>query len=35
MHIVYNLVTQVLRGSIECVSAPGQGALFRIVLAAS
>jgi len=32
MHIVYNLVTQTLQGSIECVSAPGEGALFRIVL---
>jgi len=32
MHIVYNLVAQSLRGSIECVSAPGQGALFRIVM---
>jgi signal transduction histidine kinase len=35
MHIVYNLVTQSLRGSIECVSAPGQGALFRIVMPAT
>jgi signal transduction histidine kinase/ligand-binding sensor domain-containing protein len=35
MHIVYNLVTQSLQGSIECVSEPGQGALFRIVLPAS
>ncbi|HEX3125068.1 MAG TPA: two-component regulator propeller domain-containing protein [Rhodanobacteraceae bacterium] len=35
MHIVYNLVTQNLRGSIECVSAPGQGALFRIVMPAT
>ncbi len=34
MHIVYNLVTQALQGSIECVSAPGQGVLFRIVLPA-
>jgi signal transduction histidine kinase len=34
MHIVYNLVTQSLQGSIECVSAPGQGVLFRIVLPA-
>jgi len=32
MHIVYNLVTQSLRGAIECVSAPGQGVLFRIVM---
>ena len=32
MHIVYNLVAQSLRGSIECVSAPGQGVLFRIVM---
>ena len=35
MHIVYNLVTQILRGSIECVSAPGQGVLFRIVMPAT
>jgi signal transduction histidine kinase len=35
MHIVYNLVAQSLRGSIECVSAPGQGALFRIVMSAT
>jgi signal transduction histidine kinase/ligand-binding sensor domain-containing protein len=34
MHIVYNLVTQMLHGSIECVSAPGEGVLFRIVLPA-
>ena len=32
MHIVYNLVTQSLRGGIECVSAPGKGVLFRIVM---
>lgn len=32
MHIVYNLVTQILRGSIECVSSPGQGARFHIVM---
>ncbi|MEO7757513.1 MAG: HAMP domain-containing sensor histidine kinase, partial [Dokdonella sp.] len=30
MHIVYNLVTQVLHGSIDCQSSPGQGAHFRI-----
>ena len=35
MHIVYNLVAQSLRGSIECISAPGQGALFRIVMPAT
>ena len=35
MHIVYNLVAQSLRGSIECVSAPGQGVLFRIVMPAT
>ena len=34
MHIVYNLVTQALQGSIECVSARGEGALFRIALPA-
>ncbi len=30
MHIVFNLVTQALRGSIECDSAPGQGVYFSI-----
>ncbi len=30
LHIVYNLVTQVLGGSIECKTAPGHGASFRI-----
>jgi ligand-binding sensor domain-containing protein/signal transduction histidine kinase len=30
MHIVFNLVTQVLRGSIEFDSAPGQGVYFSI-----
>jgi signal transduction histidine kinase len=32
MHIVYNLVTQGLRGTIECVSSPGEGVLFRIAM---
>ena len=30
MHIVYNLVTGLLNGRIECHSAPGQGAKFII-----
>ncbi len=30
MHIVYNLVTQTLDGSIECESAPGEGVTFTI-----
>ncbi|MBP9155281.1 MAG: PAS domain-containing protein, partial [Xanthomonadales bacterium] len=30
MHIVFNLVTQLLRGSIRCESAPEQGARFVI-----
>ncbi len=30
MHIVYNLVTQSLRGSIECESVPGRGVKFDI-----
>ncbi len=32
LHIVYNLVTQVLRGSIRAESAPGQGTRFEIRL---
>ena len=32
MHIVYNLVTQNLDGSIECESAVGQGTQFKISL---
>lgn len=30
LHVVYNLVTQLLRGSLDCVSAPGQGVEFQI-----
>jgi signal transduction histidine kinase len=30
LNIVYNLVTQTLKGSIACESEPGKGALFRI-----
>ncbi|MBF0427230.1 MAG: HAMP domain-containing histidine kinase, partial [Magnetococcales bacterium] len=30
MHIVYNLVTQTLQGSIQCTSTPGQGTIFHI-----
>lgn len=30
MHIIYNLVTQVLHGHIDCTSAPGQGTQFLI-----
>ena len=30
MHLVFNLITQRLRGSISCDSAPGQGARFTI-----
>ena len=30
MHIVYNLVTQVLGGGIDCTTAPGQGVRFLI-----
>ncbi len=32
MHIVYNLVTDVLGGSIACASRPGEGATFRMTL---
>lgn len=30
LHLVYNLVTQVLRGTIVCTSAPGHGTQFKI-----
>ncbi len=30
LHIVYNLVTQKLKGNIECNSKPGEGVLFKI-----
>ena len=30
LHVVYNLVTQMLRGSLDCVSTPGQGVEFQI-----
>jgi signal transduction histidine kinase len=30
MHIVYNLVTQSLDGTIECESTEGAGTIFRI-----
>lgn len=32
MHIVYNLVTQTLGGKIFCISSPGKGTLFSIVV---
>lgn len=32
LHLVYNLVTQLLHGSIECSSAPGRGTEFIIQL---
>lgn len=32
MHIVYNLITQGLKGTIHCASSPGQGVCFRIVI---
>ncbi|WP_281560354.1 ATP-binding protein [Thalassomonas sp. RHCl1] len=32
MHIVYNLITQQLKGRIECRSTPGQGSSFVIFL---
>jgi signal transduction histidine kinase len=31
MHLVYNLVTQALNGSISIVSEEGQGVEFRII----
>lgn len=30
MHLVYNLVTQILKGRIECKSAPGEGTTYEI-----
>ncbi|GMU42254.1 MAG: hypothetical protein AMXMBFR25_02400 [Lysobacterales bacterium] len=30
LHVVYNLVTQLLKGSLDCVSAPGKGVEFQI-----
>jgi signal transduction histidine kinase len=30
MHIVYNLVTQTLKGEMECISTPGKGTTFLI-----
>lgn len=30
MHIVFNLVTQILRGTVQCKSAPGSGVEFEI-----
>jgi signal transduction histidine kinase/ligand-binding sensor domain-containing protein len=32
LHIVYNLATQVLGGSVTCESAPGAGTQFRLVV---
>jgi len=32
MHVVYNLITQTLNGSIECNSVPGRGTVFSITL---
>ena len=32
LHIVYNLVTQKLNGTIECESEPGKGAVFAMKL---
>mgnify|MGYP000004323384 CR=1 FL=1 len=32
LHVVYNLVTQLLHGSLDCVSAPGEGVEFQIQL---
>jgi signal transduction histidine kinase len=32
LHIVYNLVTQILGGSIRCESQPGTGASFILLI---
>jgi signal transduction histidine kinase len=30
MHIVYNIVTRTLKGTIHCESSPGAGAVFNV-----
>ncbi len=32
LHVVFNLVTQLLRGHIECMSVPGRGVEFQIAM---
>ncbi|MCU0754473.1 MAG: ATP-binding protein [Xanthomonadales bacterium] len=32
LHVVFNLVTQLLRGHIECMSTPGRGVEFQIAM---
>lgn len=32
LHVVYNLVTQLLKGSLDCLSEPGKGVEFQIQL---
>ncbi len=32
LHVVYNLVTQLLHGSLDCISEPGKGVEFQIQL---
>lgn len=32
LHLVYNIVTQTLGGSIRCISRPGEGTLFKIII---
>ncbi len=32
MHIVYNLVVQTLNGEIRCISTPGNGVIFEIIV---
>ncbi|MBF0146614.1 MAG: HAMP domain-containing histidine kinase [Magnetococcales bacterium] len=32
MHIVFNLVTQTLKGTLQCVSSPGQGTLYELCI---
>ena len=32
LHLVYNIVTRILGGSIKCISRSGEGTLFKIIM---